>query len=232
MVVGILTAMQSEHDLLASLLNNRKIETINKFSFLHGSLGEHDIILMQCGIGKVNATIGTTELIRNYSPKYIISTGVAGGIDQCLSVMDVVVSEQTVYHDVWCGMGCEHGQIQGFPTFFEATQNLVKAAVSLNAKQDSKIHKGLICTGDQFITSREELNIIKTKFPNGLAVDMESCAIAHTCHIYGIPFVSFRIISDTPGVEEHIQQYEDFWGEMATRSFQVTKHFLEAITHE
>lgn len=232
MVIGILTAMQSEHDLLASLLNNKKTENIKEFKFLHGTMGAHNIILIQCGIGKVNATIGTTELIRIYSPQYIISTGVAGGIDKCLSVMDVVVSEQTVYHDVWCGMGCERGQIQGLPTFFNATESLVKAAVSLNGKQDTKIHQGLICTGDQFITSREELNVIKSNFPNGLAVDMESCAIAHTCHIYGVPFVSFRIISDTPGIEEHIQQYEDFWGEMATRSFQVTKHFLEAIISE
>ena len=231
MTIGILTAMQSEHDLLASLLDNKHTRQINNFSYLHGKKGDHEIILLQCGIGKVNATIGTVELIKNYAPSYIISTGVAGGIDACLSVMDVVVSEQTVYHDVWCGMGCEHGQIQGLPTFFHAAPKLVEAALSLNDTQHTKIHSGLICTGDQFITSRTELDTIKTNFPQGLAVDMESCAIAHTCHIYGVPFVSFRIISDTPGVDEHIQQYEDFWGEMATRSFQVTKHFLEAITN-
>ena len=231
MTIGILTAMQSEHDLLASLLDNKHTRQINNFSYLHGKKGDHEIILLQCGIGKVNATIGTVELIKNYAPSYIISTGVAGGIDACLSVMDVVVSEQTVYHDVWCGMGCEHGQIQGLPTFFYAAPKLVEAALSLNDTQHTKIHSGLICTGDQFITSRTELETIKTNFPLGLAVDMESCAIAHTCHIYGVPFVSFRIISDTPGVDEHIQQYEDFWGEMATRSFQVTKHFLEAITN-
>lgn len=231
MIIGILTAMQSEHDLLAALIENKTTTIINDFSYLHGTMGNHQIILMQCGIGKVNATIGTTELIRNYAPQCIISTGVAGGIDEYLGVMDVVVSKQTVYHDVWCGMGCEHGQIQGFPTFFEADEKLVNAAASLNGKQPTKIHCGLICTGDQFITSREELNTIKKNFPDGLAVDMESCAIAHTCYIYNVPFVSFRIISDTPGVKEHIQQYEDFWGEMASRSFQVTKHFLEAITH-
>ena len=231
MIIGILTAMQSEHDLLAALIENKTTTIINEFSYLHGTMGNHQIILMQCGIGKVNATIGTTELIRNYAPQCIISTGVAGGIDECLGVMDVVVSKQTVYHDVWCGMGCEHGQIQGFPTFFDGDEKLVNAAASLNGKQPTKIHCGLICTGDQFITSREELNTIKKNFPDGLAVDMESCAIAHTCYIYNVPFVSFRIISDTPGVKEHIQQYEDFWGEMASRSFQVTKHFLEAITH-
>lgn len=231
MTIGILTAMQSEHDLLASLLDNKHTRQVNNVSYLHGKKGDHEIILLQCGIGKVNATIGTVELIKNYAPSYIISTGVAGGIDACLSVMDVVVSEQIVYHDVWCGMGCEHGQIQGLPTFFNAAPKLVEAALSLNDTQHTKIHSGLICTGDQFITSRTELDTIKTNFPQGLAVDMESCAIAHTCHIYGVPFVSFRIISDTPGVDEHIQQYEDFWGEMATRSFQVTKHFLEAITN-
>ena len=229
MTLGILTAMQSEHDLLASLLENKHTKQISNFSYLHGTMGTHDVILLQCGIGKVNATIGTVELIKNYSPSCIISTGVAGGIDACLSIMDVVVSEQTVYHDVWCGMGCEHGQIQGLPTFFQASQKLVEAALSLNNTQSTKIHAGLICTGDQFITSRTELNVIKDNFPQGLAVDMESCAIAHTCHIYGIPFVSFRIISDTPGVKAHFDQYLNFWETMADKSFTITKEFLNNI---
>lgn len=60
---------------------------------------------MQCGIGKVNAAAGTVELIRNFQPDCIISTGVAGGIDSELNVMDVVVSRNIVYHDVWCGEG-------------------------------------------------------------------------------------------------------------------------------
>ena len=58
---------------------------------------------------------------------------------------------------------------------------------------------------------------------------MESAAIAQTCHIYGVPFVSFRIISDTPGVDKHIEQYENFWGEMANRSFGVTRRFLMGL---
>ena len=231
MIIGILTAMQSEHDLLAALIENKTTTIINEFSYLHGTMGNHQIILMQCGIGKVNATIGTTELIRNYAPQCIISTGVAGGIDECLGVMDVVVSKQTVYHDVWCGMGCEYGQVQGMPAVFKAGESLWKCADSLNSNPDNatRIHAGLICTGDQFITSREELDAIKSKFPAGLAVDMESAAIAQTCHIYGVPFVSFRIISDTPGVDKHIEQYENFWGEMADRSFGVTRSFLSKL---
>ena len=84
-------------------------------------------------------------------------------------------------------------------------------------------------SGDKFITDRSELNEIKSKFADGLAVDMESGAIAQVCHIYGVPFISFRIISDTPGAEAHWQQYENFWQTMADRSFGVVRTFLESL---
>ena len=128
-------------------------------------------------------------------------------------------------------MGCEYGQVQGMPAVFAADEAMYKAAQSLNddAGNSTRIHAGLICTGDQFITDRNELDKIKGNFPAGLAVDMESAAIAQTCYIYNVPFVSFRIISDTPGVDNHIEQYENFWGEMANRSFDVTRRFLKAI---
>ena len=140
----------------------------------------------------------------------------------------MVVSSSIVYHDVWCGMGCEYGQVQGMPAVFVADEAMCGAAKSLMDDEGNatRIHAGLICTGDQFITDRSELDKIKGNFPAGLAVDMESAAIAQTCHIYGVPFVSFRIISDTPGVDNHIEQYENFWGEMANRSFDVTRRFL------
>ena len=231
MRIGVLTAMSSEFEQLAKLLAGVEHRVKNDMEYLVGTLGANEIVLRQCGIGKVNAAVGTSELIRSFSPDIIVSTGVAGGIDGCLDVMDVVVSSSIVYHDVWCGMGCEYGQVQGMPAVFPVEERLYSAAVSLNddAATKSRIHEGLICTGDQFITSRDELDKIKANFPAGLAVDMESAAIAQTCHIYGVPFVSFRIISDTPGVDKHIEQYENFWGEMANRSFGVTRRFLSKL---
>ena len=229
MKIGILTAMTSEYEQLASLLENGVECKVRGFTYLLGGLGQNEVVLRQCGIGKVNAAVGTAELIRAFEPSCIVSTGVAGGIDKSLSVMDVVVSSSIVYHDVWCGMGCDYGQIQGMPAVFKADERMYKLAMSLGEKSSvtgTKIHGGLICTGDQFVTSRTELDQIKTKFPAGLAVDMESAAIAQTCHVYGVPFVSFRIISDTPGVDKHQQQYENFWGEMANRSFGITREYL------
>ena len=230
MKIGIIAAMASEQKLLAKGMENHTEKSVGLFSYTGGSIRHNDIALMQCGIGKVNAAIGTAELIRHFSPDCIISTGVAGGIDSCLNVMDVVVSERIVYHDVWCGEGNAFGQVQGLPTYFQGNRTLFDCAISIDT--DTAVHGGLICTGDKFITEKKELREIKSNFPDGLAVDMESAAIAQVCHLYGVPFLSFRIISDTPGVDNHFSQYLNFWGEMAEHSFSVTNAFLRALPYQ
>ena len=230
MKIGIIAAMSSEYKQVAQLLENKKEYTEGIYEYTEGNIKNNTIILTKCGIGKVNAAVGAVELIRTFQPDCIISTGVAGGIDKCLKVMDVVTSAQIVYHDVWCGEGNAYGQIQGMPTFFEGNKTLFDCAISLDT--ETPIHGGLICSGDKFITDREELDVIKGNFPEGLAVDMESGSIAQVCHIYKVPFISFRIISDTPGAENHWEQYTNFWGEMADRSFGVTKAFLESLPNQ
>ena len=230
MKIGIIVAMSSEFKQVAQLLEEKKEYTEGIYSYTEGKSKGNTLILTQCGIGKVNAAAGAVELIRTFQPDCIISTGVAGGIDTCLKVMDVVASSAIVYHDVWCGDGNAYGQIQGMPAMFEGNQTLFNCAMSLDT--DTAIHGGLICTGDKFITDRKELNEIKGNFPDGLAVDMESASIAQVCYIYKVPFISFRIISDTPGAENHWEQYTNFWGEMADRSFGVTKAFLDSLPNQ
>lgn len=230
MKIGIITAMSSEQKQLANKLENPTERKEGPFTYTEGTIKNNTIILMQCGIGKVNAAAGAVEMIRNFAPDCIISTGVAGGIDSCLNVMDVVVSSRIVYHDVWCGEGNAYGQIQGLPLYFTGNETLFQCAISLDT--ETAIHGGLICSGDKFITDRQELETIKTNFPEGLAVDMESASIAQVCHLYEVPFISFRIISDTPGAEKHLEQYKNFWGEMADRSFHVTEAFLKALPNK
>ena len=230
MKIGIITAMSSEQKQLANQLDNPTERKEGPFTYTEGTIKNNTIILMQCGIGKVNAAAGAVEMIRNFAPDCIISTGVAGGIDSCLNVMDVVVSSRIVYHDVWCGEGNAYGQIQGLPLYFTGNETLYQCAISLDT--ETAIHGGLICSGDKFITDRQELETIKANFPEGLAVDMESASIAQVCHLYEVPFISFRIISDTPGAEKHLEQYKNFWGEMADRSFHVTEAFLKALPNK
>lgn len=225
--LGILTAMSVEYRQLASMMNNSSEEAISGNTFLVGMIGENKVVLMQCGIGKVNAAMGSTILINHFSPDCVISTGVAGGVDVNVGVMDVVVSTHQVYHDMWCGPGTEWGQVQGLPKFLQSDAELLSAAKSLQS--DTRVLPGLICTGDLFVSRPEEQQRIKQLFPDALAVDMESCAIAQVCYLHHIPFISFRIISDTPGAKDNISQYEDFWQTMADKSFGITKLFLEKI---
>ena len=230
MKIGVITAMSLEHKQIALLLEDKKEFNDGPFKYIEGKINNNTIILMKCGIGKVNAASGTTDIIHKFSPDCIISTGVAGGIDKCLKVMDVVASSNIVYHDVWCGEGNKYGQVQGLPLLFNANDTLLQTAMSIDSP--TAIHAGLICTGDKFITSREELDKIKSDFPEGLAVDMESGAIAQVCHIFDIPFISFRIISDTPGANNHWDQYTNFWDTIADTSFKVTELFLSAIPNK
>lgn len=229
MKIGIIAAMASERKQLVKLLKETHHIEKGLFSYTKGTIGRNTAILMQCGIGKVNAAVGTVELIHQFQPDCIISTGVAGGIDTSLNLMDVVAANKIVYHDVWCGGDNDYGQVQGLPTFLPTDKTLYQCALSLS--EENHVKGGLICSGDKFISERKELDSIKEHFPEGLAVDMESGSIAQVCYLYKVPFISFRIISDTPNKEsqERFQEYLDFWGEMANRSFKVTETFLKSL---
>ena len=217
MKIGIIIAMDVEYRRMLDVLGGKP----------QGCIGGNDVVLWQCGIGKVNAAIGTARLVQEHHPDCILSTGLAGGIDSSLGVMDVVVGSQTVYHDVWCGMGNAYGQVQGMPERFDAHPVLLQCVEGIADRETMQVKQGLICTGDQFITDREALSRIKNRFPDGLACEMESAAIAQSCHIYGIPFMSIRVISDTPGnTDNHQQQWDEFLASMGERSFLFMKQYL------
>ena len=227
-MIGIIVAMSAEFRLVETLLTDRREIVFRSLRFVEGKIGGKEAIVLQCGIGKVCAAVGTSELIRRFAPDYIVNTGVAGGIDSVLQVMDIVVGKEIVYHDVWCGEGNEKGQVQGLPARFAVDSRLYELALSLDCQ--TTLRGGLICSGDCFITDRPTLESIKKEFPEGLAVDMESGAIAQVCYLYGTPFLSFRIISDTPGqVENHAVQYQDFWTAAPETSFSALKLLIEKI---
>lgn len=227
-MLGIIVAMSTEFRLMEALLAEKKEKNIRSFRFVSGKIGKKEVVLMQTGIGKVCAAAGTVELITHFTPDGILNTGVAGGIDSSLSVMDIVVGKEVVYHDVWCGEGNEMGQVQDMPARYSGDKKLYQAVVA--AESDVALRGGLICSGDQFITDRQALEKIKKNFPEGLAVDMESGAIAQVCYMYRVPFVSCRVISDTPGhVENHALQYKDFWTTAPEKSFEVLKQVVEKI---
>ena len=225
MKIGIIIAMDKEFRRISELLDGLDVELDGGRKFVTGTLGENELVLHQCGIGKVNAAIGASEMIRRYNPDLLVSTGCAGGGRTDMEVMDIVASTELAYHDVYCGeaMGKTiYGQVQGMPARYTSPSDLVEKAKSVSPR----VHAGLIVTGDWFVDSKEKMREIVSHFPEAAAVDMESAAIAQTCHIYGIPFISFRVISDIPLKDTNAAMYHDFWNTVADHSFETTKEFL------
>ena len=165
MKIGIIAAMASEREQLTRLVAEMRKERHGLFEYTIGQLGGNTLYIMECGIGKVNAAVGASDLMARMQPDVVVSTGVAGGIDAKAGVMEVVAASEVVYHDVWCGMGNVYGQIQGLPPRFTCDERLVRKAVSLPSSVP--VHAGLICTGDKFITERGELDAIKADFLRG-----------------------------------------------------------------
>ena len=226
MKIGIIVAMDKELVQLRALLDHVTVERRGNKDFVIGKMGNCEVVLQQCGIGKVNSAIGTVEMINHYKPDLIVSSGVAGGADPGMNVTDVIVGTEYAYHDAYCGEECQYGQLMGMPPSFFAPSALVQKAVSISG---CSIHAGQIVSGEWFVDSKEKMQSILRHFPHAKAVDMESCSIAQTCHIYGVPFISFRIISDIPLKDEKASQYFDFWARLAEGSFNVTHKFLALL---
>ncbi len=225
MKIAIVVALESELACMKRLFDNMEEICQNNNTYYIGKCNGNEILLSQSGIGKVCAAVRCCDIISYFKPDYIINTGLAGGIDVKSEVCDVVIGDEVMYHDVWCGDGCEKGQVQGFPMRFKGCDYIIDKILE-NREQNERVYKGLICTGDQFITDDKILSQIKENFKDAVAVDMESASFAHCCYIKGIPFVSLRVISDTPGKENNVEQYNNFWEIAPEKSFDVVKNLI------
>lgn len=211
MILGIVSAMQEELDLvLKDMTINEETKKAN-MTFYKGILDNKDIIAVVCGIGKVNAAVCSQILISEFNVTSIINVGVAGGIGKDIYPGDVVVGTNLVQHDIDTTVfGDPHGQIPRLDTFdFKCDEALVKA--SLEACEEIKeinTFSGRIISGDQFISSVEKIQWFEKEF-NAMACEMEGASIAQVCYLNNIPFVVIRSISDNANNGAHMD-YEKF----------------------
>lgn len=206
MIVGIIGAMEEEVEILKNNLENRSEKQIAGSKFYLGECAGHEVLLLQSGIGKVNAALGTTLLIHMFHPDCIINTGSAGGFDNSLNVGDVVVATEMRHHDVdVTAFGYEYGQVPGLPPFYLSDEKLIAVAEKAAVKTGQvNVVKGLVATGDSFMSDPERVAFVKTKFPKILAGEMEAAAIAQVCHQFKVPFVVIRALSDIAGKDAEL----------------------------
>jgi len=218
--IGIIGAMAQEVARLAAQLED--VTTRNHVgSIFHcGKLHGVEVIVLQSGIGKVNAAIGTTLLLDTYQPEAIINTGSAGGFGKGLDVGDIVVSSEVRHHDVDAVVfGYEHGQVPNMPAAYLPDERLVAVAREcIEAMDEVRVVEGLIATGDVFMACPDLVSLTRSRFPTMLAAEMEAAAIAQTCHLYGCPFVVIRALSDIAGQGDNHLSFDAFLEQAADHS--------------
>lgn len=196
--IAVIGAMAQEVEILIESMINLQTIEIAGVQIYSGIIADQEVLVLQSGIGKVNATIATTLVIERFTPNTIINTGSAGGISNLLTVGDVVIGTSVTHHDVdVTAFGYKIGQMAQMPEKYESNKDLIKLiTVASKSFGEAQVHLGQIVSGDQFVSNANQFETIKNHFPNALAVEMEAAAIAQTCYQFKVPFVVVRAISD------------------------------------
>ncbi|MBQ9859701.1 MAG: 5'-methylthioadenosine/adenosylhomocysteine nucleosidase [Clostridia bacterium] len=224
MIVGIIGAMDSEVDNLIARLENAAVTEVAGRRFTAGKLAGKDVVVVKSGIGKVAAAITAQILIDRFSVDWLLNTGMAGSLDSCLQVKDLVVATAALQHDFdLTAFGHVHGYMYGEddskPTLFAADDTLVQKALQAAAAvlpAENKAITGVVASGDIFVDDSALKRTLITRF-GAAAAEMEGAAIAQTAVANGIPFLILRTISDLAEKEAHVSfdELEIYVGELA-----------------
>lgn len=225
--IGIICAGDKELEPFLKELEVSELVEKAMLKFYEGKLCGFEVVILFCGVCKVNAAIASQILIDTFNVKKIINAGTAGGMDPRLKIFDTVISTETAYHDVEKGILTDfHPWMES--VYFEVDKKLLNAAKEAAAKihTKGKIYFGRMVTGEAFIADDGRKQIID-KF-NPLSVDMETASIAHVCYVNQIPFIAIRTITDTA---EHSgsSAFEENLKESSIISMEVTKALLQEM---
>ena len=227
--IGIIGAMDVEVTSLKEAAKIKKTTQIAAMEFCEGTLGSKNVVIVKCGMGKVNAGICAQTLIHDFGCTKIINTGVAGSLDSRIDIGDIVVSEDAVQHDFDVTyLGFAKGEIPYTGKYaFPADEALRAAAVKAVQEVAPDIHvfEGRVCSGDQFISEGAQKETIVNSF-GGLCCEMEGAAIAQVCYLNETPFVVIRAISDKPDETEYVD-YTVFEAEAAKNCANIVQYMLE-----
>ncbi|WP_024625010.1 5'-methylthioadenosine/adenosylhomocysteine nucleosidase [Lactiplantibacillus fabifermentans] len=218
MKFGIICAMEEELKTLRDALQGEQVHPIKDITFYDGTIDGQAVVLVQSGIGKVQAGMTTALMITNFDVDVVINSGSAGGIGEGLSVGDVVVATKTAYHDVDAtAFDYEYGQLPQQPLYYETDANWVKQIIAAAEATGLNAKTGLIVSGDQFIASQAQIKQILTHFPDAMSSEMEGAAIGQACHQFNTPYVVIRAMSDV-GDEDAGVTFDEFILEAGKKS--------------
>lgn len=231
MRIGIIGAMNEEVIELKNIMTDIQVEKIGNLEFFKGNLLNKEVVLVEGGIGKVNAAICATLMIEHFKVLKILFTGVAGGTNPDINIGDIVIGVDQIEHDFdSTAFGYALGQIPRMDTYiFEADRELVDLAYSVAVEKfgREKVRKGRIVSGDEFVASVEKIKWLRDTF-NADCTEMEGAAVAHVCHVFKMPFLIIRAISDKANHDAKVD-FPEFVKLAAKNSKTIIEGILERI---
>lgn len=229
--IGIIGAMKVEVQGLKDAMTDQVITKRASMEFCEGKIGGKPVVVVQCGVGKVNAAICTQILIDVYRVDAVINTGVAGSLDARIDIGDIVISTDAVHHDMdVTPLGYAPGQVPDLEMLaFDADAALGEKAKEVCASVNPDIHvwSGRVCSGDQFISNDQRKEQIVSTF-HGMCTEMEGASIAHCCALNKVPFVIIRAISDKADGSGTID-YPTFEAASAIRCLKLTRALVAQL---
>ena len=233
MKLGIIGAMDVEVATLKANMTEKTETTVAGSVYCEGKLEGLSVVVVQCGVGKVNAALCAQILCSCFSVTHMVNTGIAGSLDKELDIGDLVISRYAVYHDFDCHIlnpDYVVGQVPGLPVrAFPADEMLVKLAyAAADSLQSGHAKIGTVASGDQFVAQKERKEKIIAD-TGALCTEMEGAAIAHGAWRNGVPFVVIRAISDKADDSAEMD-YPSFEAMAAERCALVTRAMAKALT--
>ena len=217
-MLAVIGALKEEIDLIQAEMELSGRETHAGLEVIRGRFRGAEMVLAQCGVGKVNATICTQMLIDLYRPRALIFSGVAGGLLPNMRVGDTVVASHLIQYDMdLTAFGRRHGEVPGKDRMIESDPTLVQMAADAfdaafaGAAEAPSLMLGTVVSGDRFIQDPETLRWLQREF-SALATEMEGAAVGYTCDQNAVPFVVIRVLSDTASESAS----DDFASNLAT----------------
>ncbi len=231
-MIGIICALSIEVEGLEKLLQNKEEHTYAKMRFVSGTINGKEVVMTECGIGKVNAAMSAQVMIDRYSPTVIINSGIAGSVSRELKIGDIVISKDCVQHDFdGTQMGDPKGLIQyndetriDIPADMDTANKLYDACKDI---ENTNVLLGRIATGDIFVAEKAMRQSIADEF-SALACEMEGGAVAQVCYRNSVPFAVLRCISDDFD-ENKFMDFMEFRVLAADKSMAAIKNFLELV---
>ena len=223
--------MELEVEALKEQMDVKNIVEKASMKFYEGTLRGKDVVIVQCGIGKVNAGICVQILADLFQVDAVIKTGVAGSLRAEINIGDIVVSTDACEHDMdVTALGYKQGIIpQMKESFFKADRQLVEAAIEVcrEVNPDINVYEGRVLSGDQFISGEEIKNKLIDLF-DGFCTEMEGAAIAHAAFLNEIPYVVIRAISDKADGSAHMD-YPEFERAAAAHSAKLVENLVKRL---